>query len=100
MHYKQFMQFVLSACHKFRFQAESVLIRPEMGQIASNSRLLDTKKGPSSISIQQVGTRTLKSFARIMHSKSEKFLVPATLPLVTAYVALPLSGAMHFTLLL
>jgi hypothetical protein len=27
-----------------------------------------------------------------MHSKSEKSLVPATLPLVTAYVALPLAA--------
>jgi hypothetical protein len=53
----------LSLCRKFRLGAESVLVRPEMGQNASNLRLLKAKNGLSSISIWQVGTRTLGCFA-------------------------------------
>jgi hypothetical protein len=95
MHSKQFMQFGLYACHKFRFLLESVLIRLEMGQVASKSRLLKAKNGLSSISIWQVGTRSLKKFAGMIHSKLKKLLVPATLPLVTASVALPQPRHLH-----
>ena len=82
------MQFKLNTCHKFRFRVESVLIRLEMDQIASYLKLLEAKNGLSSISIWQVGTRLLANIAGGVHSKSKKLLVPATLPLVTAYVAL------------
>jgi len=43
-----------------------------MEQIASKSRQLDAKNGPSSISIWQVGTRSLANIAGIMHSSSVK----------------------------
>ena len=89
MHCKQFMQFKLYACRKFRFRVESVLSRLEMGQIASKFGLPDAKTGLSSVSIRQVGTRFLANNAGRVHSKSEKLLVPATLPLMTAYVAIP-----------
>ena len=83
------MQFGRNTCHKFRELAESVLVRPEMGQNASNLRLLDAKNRLSSISIRQVGTRYLANIAGRVHSKSEKLFVPATLPLMTASVAIP-----------
>src|SRR5579863_4729014 len=89
MHCKQFMQFGLYTCHKFRLLLESVLVRPEMDQIASNLRLLEAKNGLSSISICQVGTCDLANIAGMVHSKLEKLLVPATLPLMTASVAIP-----------
>jgi hypothetical protein len=89
MQCKQFMQFGQNACHKFRLLLESVLVRPEMDQIASNLRLLEAKNGLSSISICQVGTCDLANIAGMVHSKLEKLLVPATLPLMTASVALP-----------
>jgi hypothetical protein len=60
-----------------------------MGHIASKLGRLDAKTGLSSISIRQVGTRFLANIAGRMHSKSEKLLVPATLPLMTASVAIP-----------
>jgi hypothetical protein len=53
-----------------------------MDQIASDLRLLDAKTGLSSISIRQVGTHFLANIAGRVHSKPEKLLVPATLPLV------------------
>ena len=83
MHLKQFAQIGLNACHKFRFWMESVLIQLEMGQIASKLGLLDAKTRLSSISIRQVGTRFPANSAGRVHSKSEKLLVPATLPLMT-----------------
>jgi hypothetical protein len=87
------MQFVLYTCYKFRLLLESVLIRLEMDKIASYLRLLEAKNGLSSISICQVGTCDLANIAGMVHSKLEKLLVPATLPLVTASVALPLANA-------
>jgi hypothetical protein len=48
---------------------ESVLIRPEMGQIASKLRQLDTKNGLSSVPIQQVGTRSPEKIACIIHPR-------------------------------
>src|SRR5215813_14271615 len=84
------MQFGLNTYRKFRFLLESVLSRLEIGQIASNLRLPDAKNGLSSISIWQVGTRSLANIAGRVHSELEKFLVPATLPLMTASVVIPL----------
>src|SRR2546423_8481219 len=72
MHCKQSVQIGLNACRKFRFRVESVLIRSEMGQIASVLRQLGTENRPSSISIWQVGTRSLANIAGIMHSISVK----------------------------
>ena len=43
-----------------------------MGQIASDLRLLEAKNGLSSISIWQVGTRSLANIAGIMHSSFVK----------------------------
>ncbi|SRR6266550_5858077 len=47
------------------------------------------RKGSSSISIGEVGTHSLANIAGRVYSKSQKLLVPATLRLVTPYVALP-----------
>ena len=83
---------------KFCLSTESVLSGPEMGQIASKSRQLDAKKGPSSISIEQVGTCFLGIYARKMYCNSDLQLFQGTSPLVTAYVALGLddTSLKHF----
>jgi len=67
-----------------------------MGQIGSNLRLLEAKKRPSSISIPQVGTHIIAEIAGMIHSRLKKHLVPATLPPVAAYVALPHKVAIAF----